>query len=151
MQEETSSSSSYRSWTVTEVTYEWKFSDGGSSSSLSGTHTWTGLTPGENNIDALSGTTFTVHYTITTYSEYYDWWWIDKEAGTWDGDWFSNPPVVTEGEETVNVDPVDVYTHPGKFTNYDGAAFDVTIAKVLTASNVADWDEHCGKYLSWGE
>jgi len=41
-----------------------------------------------------------------------------------------------------------VYTRPGVFSEFDGSK-DQLINAVITSTSAANWNTHCGKYLSW--
>lgn len=113
--------------------YSWTFSPGGgTSSSSSGTKTITGLTQGAAN-------TITATVTLKCDRHYYtrnddDTAWIYEDTDTY-----------TVDTETVTL---IVYTRPGVFTGFDGSR-DQLINEVINSTSAANWNTHCGKYLSW--
>lgn len=119
--------------------YSWTFSPGsGTATGTSGTKTITGLTAG-----AATAITATVQITCTEY--YYT-----REDNA-EGDGYT-PWELEDTDTSYKVKSetatVTVYTRPGTFSGFDGVK-DQLINEVINATSAANWNTHCGKYLSW--
>ena len=150
------SDTSYYLYSYSGLTYSWEFSDGGSSSSASGAHTFTGLSLGTNNI--LSATVTVSCTQSTTYYAYVSEPDLDKPildeegnpTGQYEEKWywtsaFQGNSSYSLGSATASI---TIYTQPSKFSLYDFKEH-TRIQDNLTVEVVTAWCEQCGKYLSW--
>ena len=111
--------------------YSWTIK-GVSASGKTGSVSLTGLTQGAAN-------TISATVKLTCDRDRYEW---DDEKERWVYDSTSDYTVDTETTS------LTVYTRPGVFTGFDGVK-DQLINDVINSTSAANWNTHCGKYLSW--
>lgn len=115
--------------------YSWSFSPGGSASGTSGTKTVSSLTQG-------AATTISATLTITCNEYYYTREKTEDGYTPWEHQRTREYTLKTETASIV------VYTRPGVFSEFDGSK-DQLINAVINSTSAANWNTHCGKYLSW--
>ena len=131
------------------LSYSWTFSDGGTSSGSSGSHTFTGLSKGvEVTLTAsvkvtCTKTVSTRHWVSSSKPDPND---PSKEIDTshW-SDW----SVTTSDLSATGSASRNANTHPGNCSAFGSIAAGQTIEIALTPDKVSDWCTHCGKWLSW--
>lgn len=151
------SANGYSTTTVySDLRYSWSFNDGGSSGSLSGIHTFSGLSPGMQ--ERLSGT-ISAYCTAQTTTN--SWWtvkvpvqvgtdanglpiyeYVDELRSTS----YTNTSPFSLGSETATL---TVYTHPGDWPWWDSLATGDIIEFTLYAE---DWNNlivQAHKYKKW--
>lgn len=131
------------------LTYEWKFSDGGSTSGSSGTHTFTGLAQGA---PVTITAEVTVKCTKTTKTRHWisSGYWGTEDPPKWhDTSHWSSWTTKTEELKASGSAQQDANTHPGVSTIFSGLAAEQIIEDNLTSGMVSDWCTHAGKWLSW--
>lgn len=115
------------------ISYSWGgvFSGTSQSPSLSSNINLSNLAPGEPyKYTAYVSCTCYYSYSITILTE------EGSITNTYNGNIAKN-----------GSDSITIYTHPGKFSF--GAQQNATITSVLTAANIAKWQEHCKKAYNW--
>ena len=116
-----------------DPSYSWRFSPGNDSSNKrSGSITISNLTQGAANTISATVTLKCSRDEYKYNAETQKWQYVDTE-------------IVTVDTETVTL---TVYTRPGTFTGFDGSK-DQLIKDVINSTSAANWNTHCGKYLSW--
>lgn len=153
----TDSSSTYQKKEYATLTYEWTFSDGGTSTSQSGSHIFTGLAIGApNNINGTVKVYCTE--TVSTREDDYDWEQVGtNEDGTpkydwvWDGytSWKVSSTNAKFEVGSATTETHTIYTHPGVSEIFGDLAAEQIIEDNLTSGMVSDWCTHAGKWLSW--
>lgn len=151
--------SEYYQYKYSDLTYEWTFSDDGTSSASSGTHTFTGLVKGAKNViyGSVKVTCTQKHFTRDDVYASVDTGKTDKDGKPikeekWVGysEWeLTGEPNTDYPVGEASIEQLTIYTHPGTSTVYAGLAFGLTIQTNLTSGVVAKWVEHCGKWRSW--
>ena len=132
-----------------KLTYQWKFSDGGSASGSSGTHTFTGLAQGAS---VTITATVTVKCTKTTKTRHWisSGYWDSADPPKWhDTSHWSSWTTTTQELTASGSDSQNANTHPGKSTIFGSLAAGQIIEDKLTSGMISDWCTHAGKWLSW--
>lgn len=147
------SANGYSTSTVySNLRYEWFFNDGGSSGSLSGIYTFSGLTPGTQEL--LRGT---INAKCTAHTTVNQWWTVKVQVGIDENgepiyadelrsSSYTNTSKVSLGSETATL---IVYTHPGDWPWWDSLATGDIIEVTFYAE---DWNNlivQAHKYKKW--